>query len=141
MDGSEHNHRPRKKIRLEDTESNNISINNFQCDEVSQGRDHSVHAHEPPRLNFEEVRSINSFVSTSETEIHHRLTDEYQSGRCAELNPQGISTSRSITSCSPSALSTPAGRPLGYNNEIPTKKYSDQVCFGIVGPHSAAQYS
>ena len=133
MDGSEHNHRPRKKIRLEETcESRNISISSFQHDEPSQGRNRSFY--------FEEARNINSFISTCETEVHHRLTVGHQSARCAELNHQGSETSRSITSCSPSALCTPAETPLEYNSELPTKKYADQVCFGMVGPHSAAQY-
>ena len=145
MDASEHIHRPRKKIRLEGTfESRNISISTFQHDEPSQSSqspDHSVYAQEPPRLNFEEARNINSFVSTSETEIHHRLTVEYRSTQCAELNHQRSRTSRSVTSCSPSALCTPAGAPLEYNSELSTKIYPDQVCFGMVGPHSAARYS
>ena len=140
MDASEHIHRPCKKIRLEGTfESRNISISNFQHDEPSQSPDHSGYAQEPPRLNFEEARNINSFVSTCETKIHHRLV-EYQSTQCAELNHQRSGTSRSVTSCSPSALCTPAGAPL-ENSEFPTKIYPDQVCFGMVGPHSAAQYS
>ena len=142
MDGSQHNHRPRKKIRFEDTfEPTNISISSSQHDEPSQGRDHSVYAQEPPIFNFEEARNINSFVSTYETEINHRLTVEHQSTRCAEVNHQGSRTSRSSTSCSPSALCTPARTTLEYNSELPTKTYLDQVCFGMVGFHSAAQYS
>ena len=142
MDGSQHNRRPRKKIRFEDTfESTNISIYSFQHDEPSQGRDHSVYVQELPRFNLEEARNINSFISTCETETHHRLPVEHQSARCAEVNHQGSKTFRSITSFSPSALCTPAGTPLEYNTELPTKNYSDQVCFGMVVPHSVAQYS
>ena len=142
MDGSEYNHRPRKKIRLEATlESRNISISSFQHDGHSQGREHSVYTQAPPSLNFDQARDINPFVSTCETETQHRLTAGYQSARCAELTYQGTETSRSITSCSPSASCTPAETLLEYGNELPTKIYSDQVCFGMVDPHSAAQYS
>ena len=141
MDGSEHNQRPCKRIRLEGTfESRNISISSFKHDEPSQGCDLSIYAQVPPRLNFGEARNSNPFVSTWETEIHHRLTVEYQSARCAELNHQGSKTSESIKSCSPSALFTPAGTPLEYKNELATKKFPDQVCFGMVGPHSAVRY-
>ena len=144
MDGSQHDYRPRKKIRLEDTfESRNVSINSFQYDESSQGLHHNVYAQEPPKFKFEEARNTNSFVSTCEAEIqtHHRLTVEHQYGQCTELYHQGSETSGTIASCSPSALYTPAGTPLGYNSELLTKDYSDEVCFGMVGPRSVAQYS
>ena len=141
MDGSEHNQRPCKRIRLEGTfESRNITVSSFQHGEPSQGRDHSVYAQVPPRLNFDEARNNNSFVSTCESEIHHRLTVKNQSTRCAELNDQGSKASGSITSCSHSALCTPARTPLEYNSKLATEKYPDLVCFGMVGSHSAAQY-
>ena len=142
MDGSEHKHRPCKKIRLEDTfESRNISISSFQNDGPSQGRDHSVYTQPPARLNPEEARNINSCISTRETEIYHRLTVEYQSAQCAELNHQASKKSRSIASCSSSTSCTPAGTPLEYDSELSAKKHPDQVCFGMVGPHSVVQYS
>ena len=142
MDDSEYNHRPCKKIRLEDIlESRDVSISSFQHDGPSQDPDHSVYTHTLPRLNFEEARDINSFVSTCETEIRHGLTVEYQTAQCATLNQQGSKTSRSITSCWPSALCTPARIPLGYNSEFTTERDLHQVCFGMVSPHSAAQYS
>ena len=142
MDGSEYNHRPRKKICLEATlESRNISISSFQHDGHSQGREHSVYTQVPPRLNFDEARDIKPSFSTCETETHRRLTSGYQSAPCAELNHQGTETPRRITSCLPSASCTPAETLLEYGSELPTKIYSDQVCFGMVGPHSTAQYS
>lgn len=142
MDDGEHNHRPYKKIRLEDTlESRNISIGPFQHDQLSQGRDHSVYTQVPPRSINEKPQNINPFISTCKTEIYHRLTFDYQSTRCAELNSQASKTSRSITSCSHSASCTPSGTPLEYNGRVSTRGYQDQVCFGMVGPHSAAQYS
>ena len=142
MDGSEYNYRPRKKIRLEATlESSNISISSFQHDGHSQAREHSVYTQASPRLSYDQARDINPFFSTCETETHHRLTIGYQSARCAELNHQGTETSRSITSCSPSASCTPAETLLEYSNKLPAKIDSDQVCFGMVDPHSAAQYS
>ena len=142
MDGSEYDHRQCKKIRLEDTsESRNVSISSFQHDGPSQDPDHSVYIQEPPRVNFEEARNIDSLVSTCETESHHRLTVEYQSVQCAEPSHQGSTTPRSITSCPPSALCTPTWKTLEYSSEFPIKKYPDQVCFGMVGLHLAAQYS
>lgn len=142
MDGSEHNHRPYKRIRLEDTfESRNTSINSVPHDEPSQGRDDSFYTQTPPSSNLEVARSIHPFVSTCETETHHRLIVEYQSARCAELNHQGVHTSGSITSCSPSGLYSPAETPLEYKSELTTKKCPDQVCFGMVGPHPVVQYS
>ena len=126
MDGSEHDYRPCKRVRLGDSfESGTIS---FSSSALVGGPDHDVYTQAPPRLNFEEAQSINPFVSSCET--YHHLTGDSQYARCAELNYQSTTTLRRNIGSSPSALS---GTTLQGNDRFSIKDSPGQVCFGMVG--------
>ena len=122
MDGSEHDHRPWKRIRLEDTYgSGSIDSSSFQSNEDC---DHGVYIEAP---------LINTIVSTSEKYSH--LTADYQFGQCPGPYHQTTTTSRSNTSLWPLTFSPAAGISLEGNNELSIKNSMNQVCFGMVGLH------
>lgn len=127
MDGNEHDHRPLKRLRLENTHvSGSLLSRSFQSSEY---RDHGV---------YNQVPLINPFVSTSETDCH--MTADYNSGQCRGSIHQITTTSGSDLSPWQSTLSTAPETSRATSpecsNELSTKDPMDQVCFGMVGLHS-----
>lgn len=122
MDGSEHDRRPLKRLRLESTHgSGSIFPSSFQSDE---DRDHGV---------YTQVPLIDPLVSTSETYCH--LTADYGCNQCPESNHQNTTTSKSDISPWPSTFSAALETSLECSNELSTKDSMDQVCFGMVRLH------
>ena len=129
MEGSEHAHRPCKRIRL--THTFEYEVTSFSSPQVNQGHDHGAYTQALPRLNLEEARTINPFVSTCET--HRHQTFDYLFAQCTGLNDQSPTTSTSIISPSPSVLPAAVGPQPECNNGLSTGVSPDQVCFGMVG--------
>ena len=120
MHGSEHDHRPCKRVRLGDSfESGTIS---FSSSALIGSPDHNVYTQVPPSVDFEEVQSINPFVSSCET--------YHQFARCAELDYQSTTTLRRNIGSLPSAVS---GTTPQCNDRFSIKDSTGQVCFGMVG--------
>ena len=140
MDGREHDHQPRKRIRLEHTfESRITSFDPFHTgkpDGLDQGRYSGVCIQAPPRFKLEQEEatkagSINPSISTYET--HHRLTVDYHFAHYTQLDHPSTTTPEINISHPPSALSDTAGTPFDFHDGLSNRDPDDQVCFGMVG--------
>ena len=123
MDGSEHDLRPCKRIRLGNTRSPGIiSPSSSQFD-----GDQGVYSQSPLRLDLKEAQSINSVISTYETQRHLTVDDQFTHST-AYGRQKIVEDSDNIDSSSAAA-----GTLSDCNNGFPISDTPNQVCFGMVG--------
>ena len=125
MDGSEHDRRPSKKIRLEDAcDSGIIPSSSSQLDSDR------VYNRSPPKLKLTEARSISPLTTACET--RHHLTVDYQFTQYTAFDYQSAITYRGCIGSAPATSSATAGTTFDCNDELSYTEPPDQVCFGMV---------